>query len=106
MNSARKKYYARKSIQDELKVNEIIPFLKLFSLVNAYYRFEKHRKYKTNDYYDIAHSCIAVAYCDYFFTEDSFCHLLNSKLLNLERRFKTRIESRPERVLEILIDLN
>lgn len=89
-------------INSNYELINIIPSLKVFSSIHSLYRFEKKRKYKTNDLYDIEHSSIAIGYCDYFFTENSFAYLLKSKLLNFENDFNVRIESDPIKVYELL----
>ena len=52
--------------------------------IHAAMRRDKERQFKSNDYFDIQHSTVAMAYCDAFLTEKSFRVLLSKPQLGLE----------------------
>ncbi len=58
---------------------------------------------KNNDFYDMYHSVIALSYCDYFFTEKSFHHLLTTN--PFDNQSNCIIEFNPENVLYHLKEL-
>lgn len=95
-----------RTINSNDTLNKIIPSLRIFSSIHAFYRYQKSRKYTTNDIDDIEHSSVAIGYCDYFFTENSFSHLLKSKLMNIEKDFNVNIESDPNKVYKLLQQIN
>ena len=88
-----------KCISDIAALISIIPYLLVFATIHAGMRHTKRRQYKPNDYYDLDHSSIGIGYCDYFFTDNSYAHLLKTKPLYLEKEFNSIVESVPEEAL-------
>lgn len=84
---------------DKLKV--ITPTIYVYAAIFSHFERNYTRTMKENDYYDISHSCLAVAHCDYFFTEKSFCSLLKSDL-KLEHKFQVKIEHQPQSIIKTL----
>ena len=52
--------------------------------IHAVMRWDKARKFKPNDYYDIEHATAALSYCDAFLTEGPLHHLVTQPQINLE----------------------
>lgn len=63
-------------------------------------RTSENAKERENDFYDLYHSATALSYCDYFFTERSFHHLLTHKPFQFET--KCTIESDPNIFLDLI----
>lgn len=63
---------------------------------------KKHKR--ENDFYDLFHSSVAMAYSNYFFTEKSFHHLLTHK--PFETITQCIVESNPEKILDLLINIS
>lgn len=58
--------------------------------LHAAFRWDKGRKYKPNDLYDIRHAIAAIPYCDYFLTENSLRNLVSDGNLKFETLFQCR----------------
>lgn len=61
-------------------------------------RWDRRRKYKSNDFHDFGHAAAALPYFDIFATERSLRHLLVTDL-KFDARFSTAIECEPEAIL-------
>lgn len=78
------------------------PYLYLHSAIHAAINIERSRKVHSNDFYDLAHSCVGIGYADYFFTEKKFHHLLKSKPIDCATYFKCQIYSEPSEIMNLL----
>jgi len=67
-------------------------------------RWDRKRKYKSNDFHDFGHAAAALPYFDIFATERSLRHLLVTDL-KYDARFATAIECEPGAVLRQLIKI-
>lgn len=61
--------------------------------IHAAMRWDKGRKFKPNDYYDIQHATAALAYCDVFLTESSLHYLVTRPQISLESINSCRVFS-------------
>jgi hypothetical protein len=61
--------------------------------IHATMRWDKHRKFKPNDYYDFEHATAALSYCDAFLTEGSLRDLVTRPQINLEAINSCRVFS-------------
>jgi hypothetical protein len=52
---------------------------KATAMIHSIYRFEKSKRYKQNDAYDIHHAANALAYYDLFFTDGPLCKMLQNR---------------------------
>lgn len=63
-------------------------------------RIDENAIKRENDFYDMLHSATALSYCDYYFTEHSFHHLLTHPPFQPVK--KCIIESDPDKMLDII----
>lgn len=78
------------------------PHMYLMAAIHSAMAMNRDQRYKSNDYYDLLHSCSAVGYADVFFTEKRFHHLLKTPPVNAEKLFKVKILSEPIAILNYL----
>lgn len=67
------------------KVSKQLPSLHVYAKCHAAIRFDKKRKIKPNDIYDLHHAAGAIGYCDAFFTENPLKVLLTSGHVALDK---------------------
>ena len=82
------------------------PYIYLLSAINAAIAVDRDRAFKGNDFFDTQHSCAAIGYADFFFTERKFHHLLHSKPIDAASHFRIKIESAPDKILNLLNELS
>ena len=70
--------------------------------LHAAMRWDKARKYKPNDWYDIQHATAALGYCDVFLTEGPLHHLLAQPQLDLGSVSACQVLSDPEQAAEVV----
>ncbi|MCG6154106.1 hypothetical protein [Leptospira bandrabouensis] len=85
---------------------EVIPFMYAYASIYALLRYDKRRKLKPNDIYDIDHSSIGLAYYDIIFTERSFYSLMKDSLANLDIIYEVKLAKTSEEALLILKEEN
>jgi hypothetical protein len=85
------------------KLRQMTPVTYIYTAIYTNFQQDKTRIIQPNDYYDLAHSSLAIGTCDYFFTERSFCALLKST--KLDQKFGVIIESDPAKILELVSKL-
>jgi hypothetical protein len=78
------------------------PFMYVLSAVNAAIATDRDRTFKSNDFFDMMHSCAGIGYADFFFTERKFHHLLQSKPIDAARHFNVKIGYDPGEILTAL----
>ncbi|MEM6505080.1 MAG: hypothetical protein AAF711_06410 [Planctomycetota bacterium] len=61
------------------KISDELPTLRTHIALHAALRWDRQRKYKPNDLYDLRHAAMALPYCDVFLTEKPLCHLIHEK---------------------------
>lgn len=66
-----------------------LPSIWAFGSIHALIRYDRNRKYRINDFFDIDHCSMAIGYYDYFFTERSFFHVVTDGLAQLDTTFNT-----------------
>lgn len=81
------------------------PYMYVLSAVNAAVAVDRDRIFKQNDFFDSQHSCAAIGYTDFFFTERKFHHLLYAKPIDISSHFSTQVGSDPEEVLNQLNEI-
>ena len=80
-------------VVESFKSNEFadeFPTLRVHSLLHAGLRWDKKRKYKTNDLPDLRHAAMAIPYCDTFLTDGPLRNLVNEGHLKLNDLFECR----------------
>lgn len=78
------------------------PSLSIPARIYAALSIDYPRKYKPNDIYDINHATAALPYCDMFFTDNPFRHLVTSNPLKLDSMYSTEVVSDEEDALKLL----
>ncbi|MFB0498681.1 hypothetical protein ABID99_004918 [Mucilaginibacter sp. OAE612] len=82
------------------------PHMYLMAAIHAAMAVNKDQRYKSNDYFDLLHSCSAVGYADVFLTEKRFHHLLRSPPVDAEQLYKVKILSEPVAIVEYLTGIS
>jgi len=85
-----------------IKLQKIIPFMYAFASIHALIGYDKRRKMRPNDTYDIDHCSIGLAYYDIIFTERSFNALMKDRLASLNIIYDVELAKSPEEAMEIL----
>ncbi len=81
---------------------DFFPGIAIIAGLDAAIRCSRDRAFTKNDFDDIRHAAIALPFADYFFTENSLCHLLTTKPLQYDRKYSVQVVSKPEQVLAVL----
>ncbi|HEY2626599.1 MAG TPA: hypothetical protein VGI41_07610 [Candidatus Udaeobacter sp.] len=79
-----------------------IPSLRVRSALHAAIRLDDNRPFRENDFPDLDHSSVAVAYCDVFLTERSFGDLLGRSFVKNVSRAPCVSATSPEAALAAL----
>jgi hypothetical protein len=82
------------------------PTIRLMAGFHAVVRWDKQRKYKTNDCADFRHAAAAIPYFDYFLTERSLNELLSNGNLKLRDQHKCITVSNAKDALQALEPLS
>jgi hypothetical protein len=91
-----KPYPSKLAKQTEYIYQNIIPTIYSYSSMHALMRFDKTRKYKDNDFYDLDHCAVALGYFDLLITENSFMNIIKNNLLKLDEKLNTAVIASPE----------
>lgn len=75
------------------KITTELPSFRIPSGLHAAVRWDKRQNYQANDMHDIGHATAALPYCDFFFTEGRFGHLITQKMLSYDKLYECRVES-------------
>ena len=76
------------------KIGRQLPSLIIGAGLHAGVRRNRGRQFTGNDLHDFGHATAALAYCDYFATERSLCHLVVNEL-KFDRRYETTVVAEP-----------
>ena len=74
---------------DVSDIKNKFPSIWAFGSIHAVIRYDRQRKYRLNDFFDIDHCSMAIGYYDYLFTEKSFYHVVTDSLVKLDQTFNT-----------------
>jgi hypothetical protein len=69
------------------KARDALPTIHILASLHASLRWNKGRKFKSNDLFDFDHAAAALAYGDAFFTERSLCTMVAERHLALDRMY-------------------
>jgi len=86
------------------KIKAELPSMRIGAGLHAAIRWDRHRKYKLNDFHDIHHAVAALPYCDIFLTEHSLRHLVSDKNLRFSSFFKCKTVSDASEALSVVGD--
>lgn len=85
------------------KLNLEFPSFSIPARLYADARRNIERKYDGHDTFDFKHATAALPYYDYFFTEKNLAHVIKANGLDVS--YQCTVESKPDRVLQILNSL-
>lgn len=85
------------------KARDELPSLYIPAALHASIRWDKSRKYKSNDSLDLLHAASALPYFEFFFTENSLKELVSKKSLGLTDLYNCCVLSKPVDIIEVLI---
>lgn len=83
------------------KIERQLPSLIIRAGLHAGVRRNRGRQLTGNDLHDFGHATAALAYCDYFGTDKSLCHLLVNDL-KFDQCYQTAIVATPQDLLGLL----
>jgi hypothetical protein len=108
-NRAESMRLMRNTIYNLFKLNKMpqnaLPTLRILSSLHAAVRWDKRQKFDDHDMHDFGHATTALPYCDYFFTEKRLHHLLQQKLLGLDKLYNCEIHSKLVEATKVLQQL-
>lgn len=87
------------------KIKSELPSFRIPSGLHAAVRWDKSQNYQANDMHDIGHATAALPYCDYFFTEGRFGHLITQKILSYDKLYECRVEKNLKGAVDALVDI-
>jgi hypothetical protein len=79
-----------------------LPSIRIPSTLHAAIRWDRDRKFKTNDIHDIGHATAALPYFGTFLTEKSLQHLLTRKDLGLDSLYNCTVVADPSIAIETI----
>jgi len=92
---------AQKTPLKEIVDPFLLPTLQILGGINATFVM-KPDKVDINSLLDAAHSALAIPYCDIFMCDGPMAHRLKSSPLKFNQHYSTRIESKAEKLIELL----
>lgn len=99
----------RNAIYNLFKLNKMpsnaLPTLRILASLHAAVRWDKKQKFDDHDMHDFGHATTALPYADYFFTEKRLHHLMQQKLLGLDKLYKCEIHSKLVEATRVLQQL-
>lgn len=75
------------------KAGNNLPAIEIEAGIHAQLIYDKTRRYKANDIYDINHAIAALPYCDYFFTEKNLREFIVRKNLAYDTKYNCTVVS-------------
>lgn len=75
------------------KAGKNLPTIEIEAGIHAQLIYDKTRRYKANDIYDINHAIAALPYCDYFFTEKNLREFIVRKNLAYDDKYNCMVVS-------------
>ncbi len=93
-------------IYETYKRNKITEELSYFTITAGLFsaiRWNKGQKFDRNHTLDFLHASCALPFFHYFFTENQLCTLIHQR--KLDKRFGCKVESKPNKVIEIMSSL-
>lgn len=75
------------------KAGNNLPTIEIEAGIHAQLIYDKTRRYKANDIYDINHAIAALPYCDYFFTEKNLREFVVRKNMAYDAKYNCTVVS-------------
>lgn len=89
----------------ERKMDAVLPFIVVQSLIHASTRYETKRRFKAGDLEDIGHAAAALPYYNYFFTESSLGHRVTTNPTDISSIYGTTVARSKKEAISILESL-
>jgi hypothetical protein len=96
-------------IYNLFRLNKITTELSSYRITSGLYAAIRHdvkQKFDKNDALDIGHASAALPYCDYYFTEKKFAHLITQKQLSYDKVYNCKVSRNIKSAILILNELN
>lgn len=87
------------------KARDVLPSMHIQASLHASIRWNKGRKFKGNDLFDIHHATAALGYCDAFLTERSLAVLVTQEHVALDRLYGCAVAFDIETAAQIVRDM-
>jgi hypothetical protein len=84
------------------QVRQQLRTLHIHAALHAAFRWDKARRFTSNDLYDFEHASAALAYCRAFFTEDGLHATISARHVALDELFQCRVASEIAGAIEVL----
>lgn len=84
------------------QVRQQLRTLHIQAALHAAFRWDKARRFTSNDLYDFEHASAALAYCRAFFTEDGLHSTISARHVALDELFQCRVASEIAGAIEVL----
>jgi len=84
------------------QVRQQLRTLHIHAALHAAFRWDKARRFTSNDLYDFEHASAALAYCRAFFTEDGLHSTISARHVALDELFQCRIASDIPGAIDVL----
>lgn len=85
------------------KAHRAVPLIRVMAGLYAYIRWQRHRPFQFQDFFDLRHAAAAIPYCDIFLTERFLKTACTSGPLNFGARYGTRIVSDEDEALDAVL---
>jgi hypothetical protein len=84
------------------QVRQRLRTLHIHAALHAAFRWDKARRFTSNDLYDFEHASAALAYCQAFFTEDGLHSAIAARHVALDELFQCRVASEIAGAIKVL----
>ncbi len=83
----------RVALKKRSQVKQQLRTLHIHASLHAAFRWDKARRFTSNDFYDFAHASAALAHCQAFFTEHPLLATITARHVALDELFQCRVVS-------------
>jgi hypothetical protein len=87
------------------QVRQQLRMLHIYASLHAAFRWNKERRFKSNDLYDFEHASAALAHCRAFFTESAQHATIAARNIALDALFQCRVVSEIEDAIDVLKEI-
>ncbi|NPV20374.1 hypothetical protein HL668_05790 [Bradyrhizobium sp. 81013] len=87
------------------EIRQQLRMLHIYASLHAAFRWNKARRFKSNDLYDFEHASAALAHCRAFFTESALHATITARNIALDTLFQCRVASEIEDAISVLKEI-
>ncbi|MCW8831615.1 MAG: hypothetical protein OQK32_08875 [Gammaproteobacteria bacterium] len=88
------------------KITTELPSYRITSGLYAAVRWDTNQKFHKNDIVDIGHASAALPYCDYYFSERKFAHLITQKQMSYNKVYDCQVCRNIKSAITVLSELH